>query len=205
MLVNRRERKDWIRHHCSRKMFDSSDNQIETIRSLDREERESILDNLRTEYQAITDYTVHYSNVRLALSTFFISVAFYLMLVYVIDKQKEFLLYSGLFIQVFGYAVNLFVTRLMYGGLRQLVQIEYILSSVPYKQRQPPFTTLDGISRLMNYFSSWAGKYPARGSLIYALTEKLSVFYISLTAVYFLAWLNILCKISLPFGIDLSK
>lgn len=158
---------------------------IEKIRSLDDGQKELAIESLRAEYQVTSDYTIHYSNVRLVLSTFFISIAFYILYIYLKELKLPFLVAGGWFVMFFGYFVNVYLTKLMLSGLKQLTQVELILSSIPEKKTDVPAAHVDGIPKLINYFCIWVPRLSDKGPW----REDLSYFYIFLVAIYLLGWL----------------
>ncbi len=161
----------------------SCDELIKIIQPLAPNEKESVRQNLRTGYEAVSDYTIHYSNVRVILSTFFISVAFFVLFNQLRTEEPAKLLFAaGLGAMAFGFYLNLVLTRLMQSGLRVLVQIEYILDSIasigPIAEPQ-----------LINYFFSWNKNLNSAEATKDVWREKLTILWIVLV----IGYLAILC------------
>lgn len=162
---------------------------IEAIHPLEQDQKQSAHENLRTEYQAVSDYSIHYSNVRVMLSTFFISIAFLILInQFTAENPYREIFIAGLCVMLFGYFLNLVLTFLMHKSLRRLLQIEIILNSTAGKTSSIP--------DLMYYFSNWAKNLKRKNALWKAFSEMLSVCYIVIVCIYlvfFFLGLNTLC------------
>lgn len=146
-------------------------------------EKEAARANLRMEYASITQYTIHYSNVHVGLSTLFVTMAGFILYYQIgVEKPSPYFCYLGLGLMVFGVFINWVVTRFMQKGIRQLVQIEYILSSTVNSIGIG--TPTSGIQRLVNYFSIWGSKLSREKEWKNAIWEDLSKLYMFLTIVY---------------------